>query len=216
MLGHFGTLSSQLDNWSTGLRITKNDGTATLPGDTALTTFLESISGPVATFHGAAGTLAGTSTFLDYLSAAVVGTDGKYYVPSSTTIMRPYGPVIAGGGTPTQPWNTSLVCSMRTNFQRGYASNGRMYWPTIAASVNSATGRVSSSLATLLGLYKTMFDAINSSAETMSAGARISVMSAVGQGHFSPVRSLRMDPRLDSIERRENAQPSVWTTVNLA
>lgn len=214
--GHFGTSGSTIDGWSTGLRIADVGGTALLPSESALVNFLETISGPLATFHGAGGVYASTACFLDQASAAVVGVDGKYYSPSAQTIIRPFVPVVAGSGTCVQPWTTALVCSLRTNFARGYASNGRMYWPAPAVTVAATSGRASASLPTVLGFYKTLFDAINSAAAAMSADARICVLSNVGNGHFSPVRSLRMDSRLDSIERRENNTPSTYTSVQLA
>lgn len=67
-----------------------------------------------------------------------------------------------------------------------------------------------------LNLFKTFADALNTAANTYSAGTRLLVASAVGGGLHVPVTSVRSDERMDSIERRENDQPSIYSSVNLA
>jgi len=190
-----------------------------------MTTFLESISTPVQTFHSAVGVFAGTTCFLDELTVAHIGLDGKYASDFTETVRRPYTTPVAGGKAATQPWNTAMVVSLRTQKKRGLASNGRMYWPAIGATIQTPTGRISpTDVGTRLAAAKVMFDAINASAQIASNGLRIYVLSkgskdpdtgVFGTGWSAVCTEIRSDQRLDSIERRENDQPPVWVTQTI-
>lgn len=215
-VGHFGSSpANQLDHWSAGLRLAVVGGAAVTNGD--LTTFLETISGPVASFHGGASSMSGSSCYLDSINAAPLGLDGKYPSKATLTTVRDYTTPVSGSGTSLMPWNTALVTSLRTLNKRGYASNGRMYWPATSASCNNLTGRLTTTqTANYITTCKTMMDAINAAAQTLQSGLRIHVMSAVGSGTSSLVTQIRVDQRLDSIERRENDQPAVYSVASLA
>lgn len=181
------------------------------------TVFLESISGAVSSFHQNTSVKAGSNVYLDKLEGVVLGLDGKYWGATAVATIRDYAPPVAGNAVGVLPWNSALVTSLRTDFKRGYASNGRMYWPAVAQVLDNGTGRLSTgATAPYLAAAKTMFDAINTAADTHQAGLAIHVMSAVGTGVSARVTGLRMDTRIDSIERRENQQPAVYGTVNLA
>lgn len=216
ILGHFGANSTNfVDYWSTGLRLATVGGGP--PSTAGLVGFLESISVPINTFHTAATSFVGGNVYLDELTAAHIGLDGKYASEFTETVRRPYATPQGGGGTATQPWNVSHVISLRTLKKRGVASNGRMYYPMTAASVNATTGRLTSANAqSRVTNAKTMFDAINVAAQVASSGLRIHVMSKVDNGWSAMVTDLRSDLRLDSIERRENDQPATWVTASLA
>jgi hypothetical protein len=218
MLGHFGTSGSALDNWSTGLRLAVIGGSPITTSD--FTVFLESISSAIATFHSNTNVVAGSSCFLSELTAAPIGTDGFYPSKSTLTTRRPYAPVIAGAGAGAQPWSTAIVTSMRTAAARGYASNGRMYWPAAGAAPDPASGRMGAATMDQYAIrVKTMLDAINTAAEVVQAGLRVHVMSQGGERggpQSQRVLSVRIDRRLDSIERRENKQVPTWHTATLA
>jgi len=216
IIGHFGSSATNFaDYWSTGLRLAVVGGTS--PSTGGLVTFLETISGPVQTFHQLAGAYVGNNCYIDELTAAHIGLDGKYASDFTETVRRPYTTPPPGGGTPTQPWNTAQVTGLRTLKKRGGASNGRMSYPALAATVTSTTGRVSqSTVQTRLTAMKTMYDAINAAAQTASSGLRIHVMSKVNNGWSAMVTDIRADGRLDSIERRENDQPVTYATAILA
>jgi hypothetical protein len=216
LVGHFGTDEvNHLDEWSTGLRLA---GTTDVPIATApLIPFLETISGAIATFHAMGSSLVGPNCYLDMLTIARIGLEGHYDPPFVSTIQRLYSTPPAGGGAPTQPWSTALVTSLRTTKPRGYASNGRMYYPALAAIPDVGTGRETNNhVATYLTNVKAMFDAINAAAPVIRSDVRISVMSAVGSGLSLPATSIRADGRLDTQERRENKAPSVYSTKTLA
>lgn len=216
MLGHFGTSGTVSDSWSTGLRLAVVGGANVSTGD--LTAFLESISGPVQTFHASSPAFNGTNCYLDELTAAHIGTNGKYVSSSELTTHRVYTTPVAGTGSPIHPWNTALVTSLRTLQARGLASNGRMYWPNTAIAVQTNTGRTGT-LTSYVGAVKTMLDAINVAAQSYQSGLRIHVLgysAKTGQNFTSLVTNIRADNRLDSIERRENQQAPIWATAALA
>jgi hypothetical protein len=204
-----------LDRWSTGLRLAITGGGTVTVADPTI--FLESISAAVSSFHQNTSVKAGSNVYLDKLEAVVLGTDGKYWGSTAVATVRDYAPPVAGNATGVLPWNSALVISQRTDFKRGYASNGRMYWPAVAQVLDNGTGRLSTgAIGPYLAAAKTMYDTINTQANAFQAGLAIHVMSAVAPGYNAPVRSLRMDTRVDSIERRENQQPAAYTSVNLA
>ena len=97
------------------------------------------------------------------------------------------------------------------------ASNGRVYWPCLALIPDAATGRLTTAQVNgRIGSFKGFFDTLNTAANAYSPGMRLIVASNVGGGTYAPVTAIRADGRLDSIERRENDQPSVWTSQTLA
>lgn len=206
--GHFGAAGSFLDYWSVGLRLARLLGAPAPVAD--YTAFLESISGPVSTFHSSGTALAGTTCFLDRLTIARVGTDGKYDPPTQETTIREYTPVIAGGGSGNAPWTQAICYSLRTDRPRGYASNGRVYYPATAAVVNPATGQMGTSVESAANLFRTMLIAINTAAASLDADLKVSVMSQVGVGLTRPVTNVRVDHHLDRQERRENDSPPAY------
>jgi hypothetical protein len=213
-IGHFGASTTARDYWSAGLRLAVVGGGAVSTAD--LTPFLETISTPVATFHNDGPVGAGSTTYLDELNAAHLGTNGKYISSAELTARRAYTTPIVGAGAGIHPWNTAFVSSLRTLQARGLASNGRMYYPATGLAVDASTGRVN---ATLQGNYatsvQTLLQAINSAAQSYQSGLRVHVLgwsAKHGTNFSSLVTSVRVDNRLDSIERRENDQLPVWVT----
>jgi hypothetical protein len=210
--GHFGTATAFTDRWSAGIRFGLPNAAPAYDA-TKLQTFVNAAQTAAITFHTSGFTAAGTNAFLDYVSGAQIGVSGKYTPSTQLTVLSPTN-TTAGVGTPTQPWNTASVISLRTAIPRGRGSNGRVYWPMLAASVAVATGRVS--MGSRISAAKTFLDALNVAAGTYSAGTRAIVASNVGGGLHAYVTAVRSDDRLDSIERRENDQPSTWSVQALA
>jgi hypothetical protein len=216
--GYFGTSGGPVDYWSSGFRLSL-PGASPVP-DTDYTAFLESVSTAYSGFHVRPEIGAGNACFLESLSVARVGIDGKYDPSTQATTVRPFGPVVGGGGTTSMEWSRAWVCSLRTGIARGLASNGRAYWPCTALVINGATGRLLPTQVTAaLERWKILIDSINSAADSVAANLRVSVLS---QGGVSggPARrvvtQLRMDARLDRQERREDDTPSEYLTTNLA
>lgn len=214
--GHFGSSATVVsDLWSSGLRFGLLNSDSPLLADATLDSWLSSAETAINAFHSTAGAKVGTYTFYSWVSLARVGTDGKYD-PLTQVQRRKDRTPSAGVGTPVHPWSAALVCSLRTTRSRGYASNGRCYYPATSIGINSSTGRVlSSDVGTRLAAFKVLLDALNVAASAASAGQTLNVYSGVGSGETAAVRSIRMDERLDAIERRENAIPPTWTSVAL-
>jgi len=213
--GHFGTTGGVADRWSVGVRL----GQASLPTiyDAAkLQTLATAADAAARVFHAAAGTKAGTSCFFDQVAAACIGPSGRYVPPGALTILGPTGSS-PGTGTPVLPWNSAMTLSLRTAISRGRGSNGRIYWPALAMPIVATTGRVlTADVVARMGAAKTFLDALNTAANSYFAGTRVIVASNVGAGINAAVTAVRSDDRIDSIERRENDQPPVYSSAALA
>lgn len=214
--GHFGASGTTVvDRWSCGLRFGFTN-LAPVYDSGKLQTFVNACQTAGNTLMGAVNTNAGTNTWLDQVTGAQIGVLGRYQPTTQLTIISPSSPT-AGIGSPINPWNTAHVISLRTSRPRGPGSNGRVYWPCQALGVAAGTGRLTPTQVTnRLTNFKTFLDACNVAANSYSTGMRLLVASAVGGGAHVPVTSIRADDRLDSIERRENDQASVYQTTTLA
>lgn len=214
--GHFGTAQTTIvDRWSCGMRFGLASS-APVYDTVKLQTFVNAAQAAANTFHPATNTNAGTGTFIDYVSGAQIGVLGKYSPSAQLTVISPTTST-AGIGAPINPWNTAHVISLRTNRPRGIASNGRVYWPCQSLGVSAGTGRLTpTQVNNRLTNFVTFVNALNTAANAYSAGCRLIVASAVGGGANAVVTSVRADDRLDSIERRENDQPSAWSTQAIA
>lgn len=210
--GHFGTSSSVVDRWSSGIRFGL-PGSAPAFDPAKLQTFVNACQTAANTFHSGTQSWTGTNAFLDYVSGAQIGVLGKYSPATQLTVVSPVN-TTAGNGSPVLPWNSAMVISLRTAIPRGRGSNGRVYWPAIAAAVSATTGRLGSApTQARLNLFKAFLDSCNDAANTYSAGMKAIVASNVGGGLYATVTSVRSDDRIDSIERRENDQPATYVTA---
>ena len=213
--GHFGTAVSTLDRWSCGIRFGFSN-LAPVFDTGKLQTFVNAADAAARTMHATSAMAAGTSTYFDFVAGAQIGVSGKYTPSTQQTILSTSTP-IAGVGGPGLPWNSALVISLRTAVPRGRASNGRVYWPAIALLPVASTGRIQGSIVdTRIAAFKTFLEALNTAANTYSTGMKAIVASAVGGGSIQQVTGIRSDERLDSIERRENQQASVWHTAAIS
>lgn len=210
--GHFGTSGSASDYWSTGLRF-GIPGTDVVYDEAKLQTFVQACFTAATTFHADVTSVVGTACWLDNCSAARIGLNGKYN-PSTQVTKFSTGGASAGTGTVVLPWNSALVVSLRTPNPRGPASNGRSYWPMLAGAIIGTTGRISSSVVSnRLANFRTMLNSMNTAANVYDPGMKVRVFSNIGLGSAATVTGIRSDDRVDSIERRENQIPSVWTSL---
>lgn len=211
--GHFGASGvSVVDRWSTGIRLgLPNAGPEYDPAK--LQTLVNAAQTAANTFHTAAQVTTGTNCYLDQVSGAQIGQSGLYSPAGQLTVLSPSTPT-AGVGTPVMPWNAASVMSLRTSIPRGRGSNGRVYWPAIAAPIDAVTGRISSTpQQARTTAFATFLNALNTAAGTYFPGTKVIVASNIGLGVSATVTSVRMDNRLDSIERRENDLTAQWTTA---
>lgn len=220
ILGHFGpNATTAREQWSTGFRLGLIGTDVSL--NTDLEPFLETVATPIATFHGSNGALVGSNCWLSELTIARVGLDGKYAPAAQETTRRAYATPTAGIAQPVHSWNSAMVISLRTAFPRGIASNGRTYYPATGIPIDSGTGRVGDAHVTgFVAAAKTMLDAVNTAAgNLLEPLVRVGVFGQdglTGSARVGWVERIRCDNRLDSIERRENDQPSVWQETALA
>ena len=138
--GHFGASTTITDKWSVGMHFGLPN-LAPVYDPAKLQTFVNACQAAANTFHGAAGTLAGTNCFIDYVSGAQLGVLGNYVPTTQVTVLSPTT-TVAGGGTTNAPWNSSNVLSLRTAQPRGRGSNGRLYWPMTSVTITASTGRI--------------------------------------------------------------------------
>lgn len=214
--GHFGDVASQTDKWSCGIRLGHQAGVDPVYDEAKMQQLVNAAKTAAEAFHGLTNVATGTQTFLDSVSGAQIGVLGKYMPTDQQTIWSNLTPK-AGVGTPNFPWNVAQVISLRTAVPRGRGSNGRVYWPITAGSVVSTTGRLAGlNTGARVNGFKVFLDALNTAGNAYSTGMKVIVASNVGGGSYNYVTHIRADDRADSIERRENDQPVVWTTATLA
>lgn len=211
--GHFGGGTPPgLDQWSVGIRMGL---TTSAPAYDAakLQTLVNSAQTAANTFHQTTTVGTGITTYLNQVSGAQIGVLGRYSPTTQQTILSAVT-TTPGVGAVVQPWTSALVFSLRTAAPRGYASNGRVYWPATAAPIDGNTGRVTSAcILARCNAFKTFVNALNTAGNIYSPGMAVVVASAVGGGAIRPVTKVRSDYRMDSIERRENGQPAAWLEV---
>lgn len=215
-LGHFGSEGGPIERWNSGLKI---NSPGTPPLTSTLPAFLAALSTPYSVFHAGISQNAGTTCFLTGLSAAVIGTDGKYLGGGTqATTVYTYGSPVAGVGTGVMPWSTAMCISLRTQQLRGLASNGRMYWPTLALTPAPGTGVwTSSQTQNSANQAKVLLDAINAQANTFyGSDHKISVMSNKGSGVTATVTGVRVGGKPDRQERRERSLLEAYTSASVA
>lgn len=209
-LGTFGSTSTaKLERWGVGLKF-RNPGTA--PSPAQLTAFAETAKAAFSTFHANTGVAAGTSCWLEEITAAYIGTDGKYVGGSGQQTTRsPLGTPISGTGSVGVPYTQALVYSLRTTITRGPGSNGRMYYPALGHSVVATTGLLASGPQ---GNAATAAGALFSNLNAGTGG--LSVMSAVGTGIAAPVTSVRVGNKIDHQESRERSLVEAYTSAQVS
>lgn len=212
--GGFANAATPADRWSCGIRVG-------IPGQDIrydvpdLQTFANSVHTAARAFHISTAALAGTNCHFTHVTVGRVGENGKY-LPADQLTTVSVGTTGAGNGTPTHPWNTALSFGLRTAAPRGYASNGRVYWPMLAATVAANTGRLASAAVnTRITSFANLLSNVNNAAAIYDLGALVCVMSNVGTGTTRAVTAVRSDERLDSIERRENDLPPAYQVVDV-
>lgn len=215
--GFFGTgASSGPDQWSAGFRMGVAGGDVTYDA-TKLLTLVTAIYDHASLLMQKSGVWAGTNCKVQSVTGAAIGQGGKYDPAQQITQVYVAPTAQAGLGTPDKPWNTAGVISLRTANPRGYASNGRFYYPALALPLDINTGRVTAPvMAQRVVSFGEFFDNVNGSGAAYQAGLRVRVFSNVGAGTTATVTSIRADNRVDSIENRENDQPSIWSVQALA
>ena len=212
--GVFQPSATVLETWKVGFKIPLSSA----PSGAQLAAYLAAIETPISTFHSFGNVKAGITAKFTFLTAAHIGTDGKYTGGGAqTTTVRTLATPVAGSGTTQTPFSQAVVLSLRTQFARGLASHGRMYWP-FTGQVMSADGLMATTQAqSIADSAKTMLDAINGAAAAqLSTTNKVSIMSNVGSGQLAPVIKVLVGVKADRQERREKSQLENYQTSVLA
>jgi hypothetical protein len=204
--GHFGSgVTDKKEIWSAGLHI----GSASLIGASSSTilAFLTAVAPAANTLHSTAAVGAGSNCFLDSLSGALIGTNGKYALGSlQTTTRYTYPTPVFGSGTATGPWSQAMAWSLRSAILRGPGSHGRMFYPALALSPVSTTGVLATAATASYAAAAVAFiNTVNTQATAaFGANTNVSLVSPIGTGFQSTVTRVGIGGRLDTQESREN------------
>lgn len=214
--GYFGPAPG-VDIWRTGFKIPLTDGT--VPDTEDLNQFLETIKPFLSTWHAGSDLNAGSQVWMKTLTAAVVGTDGKYLGGGlQETTRNDFAAALPGGGSNIHNLASALCISFATPRARGRASRGRMFWPCRGITLGVNDGMLSTSLqTTIAAAAKTLIDGINGAANPLiGAASVISVMSGLGTGTTAPVTDVSIGRKMDHQERREGelSEGHVWVDLS--
>lgn len=134
-----------------------------------------------------------------------VGVDGKYGADGESVEWLKASP--SNGGSGNAYPQIALVTSNRTARARGYASNGRNYWPSACPPLAS-DGLISVADAESVRANAVfLIDAIND-----ADVGRVVVGSVAGAGRLEPVTAVRVGRVMDTQRRRRNNLAELYTS----
>lgn len=193
-----GDAYSGTEEWQVGLRL---DGTT--PPTTAQ---LESIDSAVTAFLQTGNLSFPLGRRYIGLKWAPQDVNGRY--PDGEDAVEWFRPTPLSGGASGGYPQIALVLSLRTARARGYASNGRMYFPS-AATPTAGDGRITLANA----------EAVAAAGATLIASIALVglgepvVMSTVGAGRTEPITGVRVGRVMDTQRRRRNQIPEEYTAT---
>lgn len=199
-----GTIYSE--TWNTSLSVYAADDQPVSPA------LLAAVADSVADWYSdgnAAGGQFHTQAPLTYVKVNRIGTDGRYMDPESMTHVYPT-PIPGGGaGTGVAP-QIAIVASLKTDFERGLASKGRMYLPPATGFINpSSDGRATTlSAERVAGSVSTLINRVNTDFETVNGGdfgGTVAIISDKGAGAFHFVTSVVVGRVLDTMRSRRSS-----------
>ncbi len=185
------------EEWQTGVRLVGDNTPPT-------TAEFEAVNAAVQTFIGNNELKVGQGFRYIGLKWAPQDVNGKYGAEGeSITWLRPSPG--QGQGTDAGYPQIAIVLSLRTSRTRGYASNGRMYFPS-TMKPTAADGLIAAGSASAVATAAaTMIQSIN------AAGmGQVAVMSKVGAGRTELVNAVRVGRVMDTQRRRRNGLPESY------
>lgn len=208
-----GTFDGEEEIWTNNLSIVGVNGT--LPAVWTAETIPTAITTAIGAFHSAAASQISSRAKLAWVKVATIGIDGKYQTEAVT---YDYPTPVAGGSAGSVETTRSLAVSLKTQFPRGLAANGRFYIPGFNATVGT-NGRVTTANATgLLGTATTLINALN-----VAFDAAITESVKVGVTAFAEVNprqavatSIRIGDVVDSQRRRKNKMLETYVSGPVA
>lgn len=213
-IGTFGlSANTKNEEWTAGMRIMVGASGFT---EANKAIFLESVATPFSTFHSGSDVSAHTTSWLTALSAAYIGTDGKYVGGAAQeTTIRPYGSPSAGVGATAASWDQCRTFTLRTDRGRGRAHVGRFFWPCALALSNDGRWTAIQSQ-DAAGAAKLLLDAVNNAAESVWPEAQgVYVFSKIA-GDEEPVTRVEVGRAPDTQRRRTRSLLEEYQGQDLA
>lgn len=198
LLTILGDAYTQSEEWQTGLRLLAS-------GPPTEAEFV-AVDAAIATFLGNSALRFPSGRRYLGLKWAPQDTSGRY--PEGEDSIEWFRTTPLSGGGPVGFPQIAVVTSLRTPRTRGFASNGRMYWPA-TPSVSATDGRMSAPDALSIATAgAALIGAIADSGIGTPA-----VFSAVGAGRAEPVTGVRVGRVADTVRRRRNQIAEEYTDV---
>ena len=204
-----GTLYDDMFNTTLSIFPRASTGTIGLPLPEDIITL---VATPVANFWGQFSTGSGAgihgNAILKSIKLNRIGVDGKYADPESHEYVYP-SPV-PGGDAFNAPAQLATVATLRTAFDRGRASKGRMYLPVCKGyEAPGADGRatavqalrVANATAQLVNAINTVYAGAESGDESLG---RVAIGSSIGAGRHLEVTGVTVGRATDTMRSRRN------------
>lgn len=205
------------ETWNTSLSIQTPTDVAV--SSALLTTIAAAVSGWW-TGVGATGLQVPSTVKLAYIKLNRIDVDGHYADEVSMTHIYPT-PVNGGSAAVDYPPQLAAVVSLRTAFDRGLASKGRMYIPSPLGFITpGADGRASaSSAARVASSVAGLINNINAAYTSIGGGdftGRVAVFSSTREGAWHAVTRTQAGRVVDTMRSRRSSlaeDPQVSTVA---
>lgn len=204
------------DIWSTGVRVGRSESLDFEIGDGILESAL-----PIAVDAWTALWSSISTRIPQYfrtltVKAASIDRNGRYPEGVEASVLNLETPLVGGAttGSIKAPQST-VVASLRTTAERGYATKGRMYLPANAMSMNGTSGRIGSQsqIDQIGDAMATFISALNFNLGDQNF--RPKIMSQVGNGASRDITRVLIGDVLDTQRRRKNAYDEEYTPYNV-
>lgn len=207
------------ETWNTSLSYSPVDRDRAIDGS-----ILATVASAVSTWFSSATATATkpiSTSKLTYIKLNRINPAGHYADPTAMTHIYP-SPVAGGGTTTAQPApQLATVVTLRTAFDRGRASRGRMYLPLCEGFVPAlADGRVTAAEAIrVAGGVSSLINNVNAAFSSWGGGGdtgHVAVMSNVGVGDFHFVTRVQAGRVIDTMRSRRSSLSEDYQNSTIA
>lgn len=207
-----GDCYGETEIWNTGLKLRLNSSFTITEGK--LEDAAKHVANQWENFFKLNDTIYGYSFSNAYrtkeVKASQVGVNGKV-IGNTYTHFYPAPIVGAGGGSYPAP-QTSVAASFRSDKQRGPGSQGRMYLPGIAYSIDNRGLMPNDRVRRLANEFNNFINNVNNTATGPLDGFKVVLASSVGEGIELDVTKTGIDRKVDTQRRRANNMKSDYLT----
>lgn len=195
------------ESWTMGLRLS-GIGQIDSAAESTLTNLYEAGLSDA----WAAQSISGTGAKMLWMKLNRIGTDGRYI--NSWTNVRDYAApgITPGGSGSLYPNQVSYVVSLTTNYSRGLAHAGRLFFPIPKEALEGGTGVLSS---TNQGQQLAMAQAFLNAVNAVGDGTII-IASKESTGAENPVTGVRCGRVLDTMRSRRTSLDEAYMSAALA